>query len=77
MARYFFDTDDGHLTRDHDGLECATTDEVRHAAIEALPSIAQEAISDADCKSFSVLVRNDTGRPIFHATLTLAAKWLD
>lgn len=77
MARYFFDVDDGERrTLDRDGHEMVSPAAMRREAIGALPAIAADALPDGDHRVFQVRVRDEGGRPVFHASLTLAAGWL-
>jgi len=76
--RYFFDIDDDRrLIRDRDGHEFQTRQEVRNAAIVALPDIARDELPDGDRRVFTVKVRDGTGKFVFEATLSLIATWLD
>jgi hypothetical protein len=78
MPKYFFDIHDGeHATVDNAGIDCADRKQVRSEAIQALPDIARDILPDGDNHSFSVRVRDDAGRYVFEASLTLIARWLD
>jgi hypothetical protein len=78
MARYFFDIyDNEQVTSDTKGLECASRQEVREAAISVLPAIARDELPDGNRHSFRVRVRDHGDRPVFQASLTLEAGWLD
>lgn len=77
MPRYFFDIHDSGSTRDENGTECANLDEVRAQALRTLPDIAREEIpKDGDRRTFTVLVTDSDGYPIYSATLTYAGLWL-
>lgn len=76
VARYFFDISDGVLTTDNDGTEFPDAHAARDAAIKVLPDIARKEIGDGNSREVLVLVRDETGRAIFSASLALTAKWL-
>lgn len=75
--RYFFDVDDGERrTVDRDGHELASRAAVRQEAVAVLPAVAADVLPRDDRRTFQVTVRDDDGRPVFHASLTFAAGWL-
>ena len=77
MHRYYFDIDDGRCaTRDNDGHICGSMQEVRAAAIAALPGIAADQLPDGDNHAFIVKVRDESGSYVFFATLSLVASYL-
>lgn len=78
MAMYYFDTfENGEHVEDDEGLECSTPEQVRCEAMKALPSIAKEEIpNDGDRQAFTVLVKDETGKLVYSATLTYAGLWL-
>ena len=79
MTRYFFDTfANGERTRDHEGADFATVEKMRLEAMEYLPAIAKEEVAkDGDRQAYTVLVKNESGAPVYSATLTFAGLWLD
>lgn len=78
MPVYFFDVQDGdEFIEDEVGLECETYATVRKAAIAALPDMAQAVMPDSDHHAITVTVRDEAGRRIFTASLTLNAQWSD
>ena len=78
MPRYYFDTHDGErFTCDETGLECASLDAARDAAIRALPDLARDLLPDgSDRRALSVEVRDEGGRRVPKAILALTADWL-
>jgi hypothetical protein len=75
MPRYFFDFKDGETDAvDEIGLVFDSQKAARTAAIKLLPDVAQEELPDGDQHVFSVRVRDETGRYIFFATLSLFAQ---
>ncbi len=78
MARYFFDIDDGKThSVDDIGVEIRDRKQIEIQAVEVLPDIAREELPSDLEREFTVRVRDSTGKPIFHASLILKAKWLD
>jgi hypothetical protein len=76
MARYYFDVHDGTaLTRDEDGVECCSLNELRFAAIDALPDLARDQLPNGDSTRLAVKVRDAGGKYLFEASLTLSVKW--
>ncbi|HEX2017547.1 MAG TPA: hypothetical protein VGO17_01285 [Aurantimonas sp.] len=76
MPRYYFEIDDnGVMTPDEEGIECETLASVRDAAIDALPRMASDVLPDGDHHIITILVRDQAGRSIFKASLTLEAGW--
>lgn len=77
MPRYFFDIHDGGPHRDDTGTECPDLDAVRRQAMRTLPDVAREDIPrDGDRRTFTVLVTDEDGRPVYCATLNYSGLWL-
>lgn len=77
MPRYFFDIHNGTSTRDEDGTECADLDAVRAQAMRTLPDIARDDIpKDGDRRTFTCLVTDEDGHPVYSATLNYTGLWL-
>lgn len=76
MPRFFFDFSDGVLIVDDDGTEFPDAHAARDAAIRTLPDIARTEIAARGHRDVVVLMRDETGRALFTAALTLTAKWL-
>ena len=78
MPRYFTDTDDGILSAvDDEGIEFASVSNAREAALKALPEMAHDAFRRYGSQEFSVCVRDDAGRDVYRAVLTLKEDWAD
>ena len=79
MPKFFFDVFDGAATaRDEIGTELADIEAVQTAARRLLPDIARDELpSDGDRRMFTVLVRTESGVPVYSATLTFAGLRLD
>ena len=79
MALYFFDiTDHGPILRDDVGTECATIEEVRQQARQALPAIAKDEIpKDGERRFFTVVARDGGGHAVYTATLSYSGMRLD
>lgn len=76
MPRFFFDTYDGEqMLSDVDGVEFAEVEEVREAAVKALPGIARDRLPDGDDMEMWVKVRDADNRPVFEAFLKFSSKW--
>ena len=76
MPRFFFDTSDGLIMKDEEGTEFANAHLARDAAIMSLPDIAREEMIKHDSRAVVMLMRDESGRALFTASLTLTAKWL-
>ena len=77
VPRYFFDIDDGdRRTLDDQGFDLPGLRETRDEAIRVLPDIARDVLPNGDHRSFIVTVREEGGLPIFKATLSLVAEWV-
>ena len=78
MPRYFFDIDDGERASiDTDGIDLPDRKSVRVQAIGVLPDIARDELPDGDTRVFACSVRDETGKAIYQAKLSLEAGWLD
>ncbi|MBL0408015.1 hypothetical protein JKG68_29385 [Microvirga aerilata] len=72
MQRYFFDTYDGDkLLPDEIGVELADLDEAERELARSLPAMAQETFPKSDHREFAVRVRDDEGKTVLKAALTL------
>lgn len=76
MPRYFFDIIDGGFTIDDEGIELPDAQAARAEAIRSLPDIVKNLLHAKDEHEVSVTVRDEGGKPIFEATLTIEARWL-
>ena len=76
MPRYFFDINDGQtLTPDETGLELDDAEAVRREAIKALPEIAQDVLPEDDRREVVVTAKDNAGRRILTARLTLTVEY--
>ncbi|TPK20062.1 hypothetical protein FJ872_11910 [Mesorhizobium sp. B2-5-9] len=74
MARYFFDTiENGQIVRDDIGADLSLS-EMREEARRVLPSIAADQMLSTDLNEFVVQVRDEAGRCVYEASLTLISK---
>jgi hypothetical protein len=77
MARYFFDSyDNGRLTADRDGLECASREALRYQATKTLPHMALDALPNGPEHEFAIVARDEAGQQVFRATLSFQSEWL-
>jgi hypothetical protein len=78
MPRYFFDFEDGARSMQDDvGCELNDLEAVRTAALVALAEIGRDAVPDADCRELTLRVRDEDGRYVSRATLSLRHEWID
>ena len=77
MPRFYFDIADGeNSVRDTDGIDLSGLDEARKEALRVLPDVAREVMPDGDNRNIVARVRDESGRFVFQATLSLTAEWL-
>lgn len=76
MPRFFFDITDGTSTLDGEGLEFPGAHAACDAALATLPDIARDELRSGPSREVSVVMRDESGRAIFTASLTLQARWL-
>ena len=76
MERYFFDVEDGYLTKDTEGRELAGFDAIAEAAMSTLLEIARFEVVNNNERELSVAVRNEAGEPIYRASVIVKAGWL-
>lgn len=77
MPRYYFDVLDGRLFTDEEGTEFPDLAAARTEALRSLPEMATDLVAIEDGHEVSITMRDDAGRPILAATLTIDARWLD
>ena len=79
MPRFYFDTYDGDLhVCDEDGLDLPNVEAVRVAALDALPAMARDVFPKSYSRlNMATAVRDETGRLVFTATLSLVARWVE
>lgn len=76
MPRYFFDIEDGYLvTLDHKGQQLPNDDAARSIALNTLPNMAGENVTQSDHRTLGVSVRNAERQVIYAATLVLIGGW--
>lgn len=77
MARFFFDSvKNGRSFSDDEGSELADAEAARLAALEFLPELLQHRPPLRDGSTYEVSVRNDAGRSIYRASLTISGGWI-
>lgn len=75
MPRYFIHTDDGDVIhRDDMGHDLPDSEAARKASLDALPDIARDKIPDGDTRTISATARDEAGKLVYTATLTLSGK---
>ena len=76
MPRFFFDTDDDSFAvKDEIGVDCPDKESARRAALACLPNMAHDVMPNGDKRRFRVSVRNEHGKEIYVAALTLEGVW--
>lgn len=75
--RFYFDVCGGAIisTDDH-GCDCADRDAACRLALQALVDIAADEIMRAEPLVFTILVRDEAGRPILSTLLKIELSWL-
>nr|WP_137830265.1 hypothetical protein [Methylobacterium sp. L1A1] len=77
MPRYFFDIDDGvRNLRDEEGVVLDNCEHARREAIGILAQLANSMLPNGNNHSFQACVRDETGKPIYEATLDLKNGWI-
>jgi hypothetical protein len=78
LSLYYFDIDDGRQAScDKQGTEFADFGAVANQAVVVLAEIVRDnRLPSSDHCVSAVSVRNEEGRVIFKATLTLQSEWL-
>ncbi|MEF2551343.1 hypothetical protein VQ042_08200 [Aurantimonas sp. A2-1-M11] len=78
MPLYFFDVQDRDAFIEDDiGFECANREAVRNTALEALPDMARGLDPEGRQHTITVTARDEAGRYVFRASLTMEAGWLE
>ncbi len=77
MPRYFFDIyTDGKVQSDDEGVELANLSEACKQAQNLLPDIAHEEVHGGERWTLTVMVRDESGIPVYAAALTYAGQRL-
>ena len=77
MPHYYFDTDDqDFLHNDDDGVELTSDAAASAIAQRALSEMARDRLPDGNPRTFLASVRNEAGKVIYRATLTLKGEWI-
>ncbi len=78
MARFYFDIDDGEqFEPDEQGEECGDAQAARDMALRVVTDIAREKLPDGSRRDLVAHVRDETGRVLLRATLSLTAEWVE
>lgn len=78
MPRFFFDTHNGdRFIRDTTGHDLPDRETARVQALEVFPDMTRDEIPDGDWRTFYVNVRDENGRAIYTACMSLVGRWLD
>ena len=77
MAQFFFDSvQNGLAFHDDEGSELPDAEAARLAALEFLPELLHHRVPFGDSAAYEVAVRDEAGRLIYQATLTIAGHWI-
>ncbi|CAO4183417.1 DUF6894 domain-containing protein [Methylorubrum aminovorans] len=77
MPRYFFDIDDGvRDLRDDEGVILDDREHARKEAIATLAQLANDMLRDGNNHTFKANVRDETGKRIYEAALSLKSGWV-
>ncbi|GJD94511.1 DUF6894 family protein [Methylobacterium iners] len=77
MPRYFFDVHDGRIQRDDEGTVCTDLQAAATAAKRLLPEITlNELPRGGERQSYTVLVTDEEGQPVYSAALSFVGMWL-
>jgi hypothetical protein len=72
MARFYFDSNDGRRgIADKIGVDLPDAHAAQREAVRALPCMAKDALPDGNSREFVVDVRDEDGRSVLRATLSL------
>ncbi len=78
MPRFFFDIHDGtSQTRDEEGHDFINASVACEQAVGVLPDIARDTLPIYSQHQFVTQMRDESGKIIFTATLSLMTKWLE
>ncbi len=76
MPRFYIDTIRGcDETRDNDGETYRDVLEARQATILSLPGLCDSDLSDGIAQSYKSVLRDDSGKILYIATLTFCGEW--
>jgi hypothetical protein len=71
VPRYFFDVEDGELTRDEDGQVFASLREVEEECMRAICEMGRDWLPDGKTRRIEIIVRDDADRPVLTMTLSV------
>lgn len=76
MPHFYFDIDDGlYVHVDEDGVILPDAQAARDEALDILPHITRESLPVGHERTYSSSVRDESGKVIYRATLSLVAEW--
>jgi hypothetical protein len=64
------------VTRDDVGLDFPDAKAARDTAVTTLPDVARDVMPDGAKRDFIVTMRDESGTPVFRASLSLRTEWL-
>ena len=77
MPCYYFDIDDGdRRIWDDEGLDFPDLGAARHELMRAMGEITKDIMPDGDQRDIIGRIRDETGKPVLQATLSLRVESL-
>lgn len=76
MPRYFFDVEDGERTVDEEGMELEGHRAAAAAAMKTLLDIGRFEVVIRDERQLTVIVRDESGKPVYRTEMAIKADWL-
>ena len=77
MPRFFFDTYDGEtFIPDDRGVVLEDLEQAKDEAVLGLPDMARDTLPDGDRRDYVVEVRDEAGRKVWRASLSLVVEQL-
>ena len=75
--QFYFDVNDGReRTFDTEGIEMASFEQAREAAVRELAQIMRDEMPDGERETYIVTVRDGDGVPVYIATATMMGEHL-
>ena len=77
VPRYYFHHRDGGAFNDETGEELPDDEAARREAMIALPEMARDMLHrNGDKQGYVIMVTDESGKPVYSATLNFAGVWL-
>jgi hypothetical protein len=77
ITRYHFELDDGRrLTSDEEGEDLCGLEAARKEAVVLVSEVSRWTVPDGNSRTIVSTVRNENGKIVLRATLSLKVEWL-